>query len=163
MITAIFAIGEGYEFGYKNAIPWSCKEDLKHFKNTTTGSTLIMGKNTWNSIPKTLFSKDRKCIVVSTKPVDDDRCTWSHSLQDAIDVAHFFDNKIFIIGGKRLLIDAFENNAIDNIILSKVHGRYLYDVSFVELKIYLRHFDLYELNVGETFDILYYHLRKCSS
>ena len=64
-ITAIVACGKRGQLGYNNKIPWHCPEDLQHFKKTTHGGCLIMGRKTYDSIGKPL--PGRKTIVISSK------------------------------------------------------------------------------------------------
>ena len=60
----ICAVDEKLAFGYKGTLPWTCKRDLKHFAHVTKGSVVIMGRNTWESLPKTTILATRKCNIV---------------------------------------------------------------------------------------------------
>lgn len=59
----IVAVGQNKEIGSRNNLIWRIKEDLDFFKNVTTDSYVIMGKNTYESMPKNL--PRRKYIVLS--------------------------------------------------------------------------------------------------
>ncbi len=59
----IVAMGKNREIGYNNQLIWRIKEDLTFFKNTTMNSHVIMGRNTYNSMPKNL--PGRQYIVLS--------------------------------------------------------------------------------------------------
>ena len=59
----IVAVGESKEIGSKNNLIWRIKEDLDFFKNVTMDSYIIMGRKTYESIPKNLLG--RKYIVLS--------------------------------------------------------------------------------------------------
>ena len=64
MITLIVARARNHAIGKGNDIPWHAPEDLKMFQRETTGGAIIMGRNTWDSLPfKPL--KNRMNIVVS--------------------------------------------------------------------------------------------------
>lgn len=64
----IFATDQSGGFGYENRLPWPrIKEDMKHFMNTTTNHVVIMGRNTYNSMP---VLPNRASIVVSSTPID---------------------------------------------------------------------------------------------
>ena len=67
MISLIAAVAENGVIGSKNALPWYIPEDLKHFKQITTGKTVLMGRNTYDSIIRRLGKPlpDRKSIVIS--------------------------------------------------------------------------------------------------
>lgn len=51
MISAIVAVDSNYGIGYKNNLLFHIKEDLKHFKELTTGNIVIMGRKTYESLP----------------------------------------------------------------------------------------------------------------
>lgn len=61
----IAAVSRNFVIGREGQTPWYSKEDLSHFRKTTLGHTLIMGRKTFESIGRTLDS--RSLIVVSTK------------------------------------------------------------------------------------------------
>ena len=66
-MKAIVAMAKNRVIGKNGKLPWpSIKEDLKHFKEFTTGKTLIVGKNTFDTLP---LLKNRECLIL-TKPVD---------------------------------------------------------------------------------------------
>ena len=66
-MKAIVAMAKNRVIGKNSALPWpSIKEDLNHFKEFTTGKTLIVGKNTFDTLP---LLKNRECMVL-TKPVE---------------------------------------------------------------------------------------------
>jgi dihydrofolate reductase len=67
-INIIAAIGLNNELGYQNKLLWNIPSDLKRFKELTMNSTIIMGKNTYNSIGKEL--KGRTNFVVSSSELD---------------------------------------------------------------------------------------------
>ncbi len=59
----IVAMGQNREIGQNNNLIWKIKEDLNFFKNVTMNSYIIMGRNTYDSMPKNLSG--RKYIVLS--------------------------------------------------------------------------------------------------
>jgi dihydrofolate reductase len=67
MITLIVARAENGAIGRDGTIPWHLPEDLKSFQRETLGGALIMGRNTWDSLPFKPLSK-RLNIVVSSHP-----------------------------------------------------------------------------------------------
>ena len=67
-MKAIIAMAQNRVIGKNGGLPWpSIKEDFKHFKEFTMGKTLIVGKNTFDTLP---LLKNRECLIL-TKPVDD--------------------------------------------------------------------------------------------
>jgi len=65
-VTLIAAIGRNRELGKNNDLIWKIPEDLKFFKDNTIGKTIVMGINTFNSLPKLL--PGRKHIVPGDLP-----------------------------------------------------------------------------------------------
>lgn len=102
MIASICAIGKNREIGYKNKLLWDIPDDMKHFKDITTGHVVIMGKNTYLSIGKPL--PDRFNIVIAQEAdFVAPGCEVVHSIEDAINLGKVQINKdTFIIGGGQI-------------------------------------------------------------
>ncbi|MBR3177791.1 dihydrofolate reductase [Candidatus Saccharibacteria bacterium] len=66
MISIIAAVGRGLELGYQGDLIWRLPEDLKMFKETTKGHTILMGHKTFSSLPKLL--PGRKHVVLTREP-----------------------------------------------------------------------------------------------
>lgn len=66
MLTIIVARAQNGAIGKDNTIPWFAPEDLALFKRETLGGAIIMGRNTWDSLPKKPLPS-RENIVVSSK------------------------------------------------------------------------------------------------
>ena len=62
-VSMIAAVGKNLELGKNNDLIWHFKEDMKFFKDTTMGHTVVMGRKTFESLPKAL--PGRKNIVIS--------------------------------------------------------------------------------------------------
>ncbi|WP_299354499.1 dihydrofolate reductase [uncultured Shimia sp.] len=103
MISLIVARDRNGAIGKGNAIPWHAPEDLKFFQRETSGAAIIMGRNTWDSLPfKPL--KNRLNIVVSSNPSLAE--TVCPSLEAAIDTAHAAGHRrVYGIGGFRIYQD----------------------------------------------------------
>jgi dihydrofolate reductase len=67
MITLILAIADNGVIGRNGAIPWRISDDLKRFKQLTTGKPVVMGRKTWDSLPKKPLP-ERTNIVVTRQP-----------------------------------------------------------------------------------------------
>ena len=63
-IEMIAAVGKNYELGKNNELIWHFREDMQFFKKTTMGATVIMGRKTFESLPKAL--PNRRNIVISS-------------------------------------------------------------------------------------------------
>ena len=68
MLTLILARARNGAIGLDNALPWHLPEDLGHFKRSTMGATLLMGRRTWESIGRPL--PGRTLVVLSRRPLE---------------------------------------------------------------------------------------------
>lgn len=124
MNKIIVAYDEKRGIGYKNQLPWNpIKEDFIHFKNTTINQNIIMGRKTWESLPKRPLSNRTNIVITSSKI---ENVITFNSLEDALNQ---FKNS-FIIGGGKIYEYAIKNNLIDIIIASEIKGIYNSDVFF---------------------------------
>lgn len=65
-MIGIVAFANNGVIGKNNSLPWRCPDDLKHFKSTTLGKTIIMGRTTYNSIGKPL--PGRNTVILTKTP-----------------------------------------------------------------------------------------------
>lgn len=126
MINIICALDINNGFGKNGTIPWKCTEDLKHFAKTTKHHILIMGYNTWMSIPQEKITRDRICIIVTKNELLNS--FKASSLNNAIEMAKNIDHtkEIFVIGGVNLISEAI--NVTDKCIISRINGSYECDI-----------------------------------
>ena len=99
MLSIIVAKAKNNIIGKNNKMIWNLPEDLKHFKNLTTGHTIIMGRKTFESLGKPL--SNRKHIIFSQNPdfkVNDENVEVVHSLLQIQDLIEGKE-EAFVIGG----------------------------------------------------------------
>ena len=97
MISIIAAVAKNRAIGFKNKLIYWLPNDLKRFKALTTGHTIIMGRNTFLSLPKGALP-NRRNIVLSRSAKAFEGCDVYPSLEEAL--AHCApDEDIYIIGG----------------------------------------------------------------
>jgi len=97
-ISIIVAIAENYAIGKNNQLLCHLPEDLKRFKKITTGHTVIMGRNTYLSLPGGALPK-RNNIVISDIPGEQfPGCIMAGSIDDALSQCEGKD-ECFVIGG----------------------------------------------------------------
>ena len=96
MFSLISCIGKNREIGKNGKLVFNLKKDMQFFRETTLNHTVVMGYNTWKSLPSKL--KNRTNLVVFEKPVDDADGTIS-DLDSYIAENEDTDEEIFIIGG----------------------------------------------------------------
>ncbi len=129
MITLIAAIGENNELGKNNDLIWHLPADLKRFKKITTGHSIIMGRNTYESIGKPLPNRT-SIIITRNKNYTAKGCIVVHSLTEAL--AQVPKNQTaFIIGGAQIYKEAI--NLVDCLDICKVHSSFDADVYFPEI------------------------------
>ena len=131
MITIIAAIGNNNELGKDNDLIWHLPADLKRFKQVTTGHTMIMGRNTFESIGKPLPNR-RSIIVTRNKEYQQDGCEVVHSLEAAIDLVNTNENA-FIIGGAQIYKESLEKDLVDQLDITQVHEDFTADVFFPQI------------------------------
>lgn len=95
--SIIAAIGKNRELGKNNDLIWNIPEDLKFFRNVTDGHKIVMGRNTFDSLPKML--PNRKHIVLSSRDDFPSEVEVYKNLQDLLLKYKDSDEEIFIIGG----------------------------------------------------------------
>jgi len=83
--------------GIDNTLPWHYKEDLKHFKELTTGNVIIMGRKTFESIGKPLPNRINVIISRDISYIADG-CEVYSSIEEAIKDSQKHNKEIFIIG-----------------------------------------------------------------
>lgn len=98
-ISMIAAIGRNNELGKGNDLIWHFKEDMRFFKDVTTGNTVVMGRKTFESLPHSL--PNRRNIVITT---DRSYIAEGAEVVDSVDAAlkTASDDDVFVIGGGKI-------------------------------------------------------------
>jgi len=129
MISIIVAVAENNVIGKDNDLIWHLPRDMKHFKETTTGHFIIMGRKTFESNRRPLPNRTN-VIITRDKDFNAEGCVVVHSLEDALKVAKD-DPEAFIIGGGVIYKMALP--IVDRIYLTKIHHTFEGDTFFPEL------------------------------
>jgi len=128
-LIIIAAMAENRVIGRNNALPWSLKADMEHFKKLTLGWPCIMGRKTWESLPKRPLP-GRPNIVISQSLSSVAGAKVFSSLKDAID--HCAEHeKIFICGGASVYAEAMP--LANRIELTLIRRQYEGDIFFPEI------------------------------
>ncbi|MFD0940833.1 dihydrofolate reductase [Pedobacter boryungensis] len=128
-ISIVVAISENNAIGKDNQLLWHLPADLKHFKEITTGGTIIMGRKTYDSIGKPL--PNRRNIVITRKTdLEIPGVEVVNSLQEALSLCTQ-ENEVYIIGGAEIYKHAL--TLTNRIYLTTVHQSYEADAFFPEL------------------------------
>lgn len=131
-ISIIVAIAKNYAIGKNNQLLWHISEDMKWFKKTTSGHTVIMGKNTYYSLPLRPLPKRRNIVISDIKGEIIEGCEMAYSLQEAIDLADT-DKENFIIGGASIYRQFFP--VVQKLYITWVYSDFEADVFFPEINL----------------------------
>ncbi len=104
-LAIIVAVARNGVIGKDGDLPWHLPEDLRHFKATTTGHAIIMGRKTHESIGRALPDR-RNIIVTRADGASFEGCETARSLDEAISLARSTDPCPFVIGGASLYQEA---------------------------------------------------------
>lgn len=130
-ISIIVAVAENNAIGKDNDLLWHISDDLKRFKKITTGHKIIMGKNTFLSLPVRPLP-NRTSIVITDDPSDDFKgCIMAYSIEDAMAKCDE-DEECFIIGGGSVYRQFLP--LASKLYLTKVKRSYDADTFFPEVK-----------------------------
>ena len=116
-LSIICALTANSAIGNKGGLLYYLPADLKHFKNLTTGHTIVMGRKTFESLPKGALP-NRRNVVLSRTATEFEGCDCYPSLQEAL--AHCAkDEDIYIIGGASVYEQALA--IADRLCLTEIH------------------------------------------
>ena len=118
-VILIAAIGLNGELGLGNKLLWKSPSDLNRFKTITEGHPIIMGNNTFKSLPGIL--PKRKHYIVTNKLLVDNRVESVHSIKDALLGLEGLTDKVFIIGGASIYKQALELDLVDELLITHMN------------------------------------------
>jgi len=128
-LIIIAAMSENRVIGVNNALPWSLKADMERFKKLTLGWPCIMGRKTWESLPKRPLP-GRPNMVISRSLNAVTGAKVFPSLQEAVGHCAEYE-KIFICGGASIYAEALP--LANRIELTLIHRQYEGDAFFPEI------------------------------
>jgi dihydrofolate reductase len=133
--------------GFNNMLPWKLSADMERFKKITIGNgnnAVIMGRNTWKSLPsnyKPLPKRDNIVLTTRTPSISETPTipTFMPSLQDTM---KYCENKkvdnIWVIGGERLYRDVLNSGNVKYIYLTRIDTDFECDAFFPNIPFYFR-------------------------
>ena len=120
-IKLIVAYGKNNQIGLNNKLLWHIPEDFKKFKELTSGHTIIMGRNTFESLPNILPNRHHIVITSKNLPLQDN-LQYATSLEHAIKLAESNNvDNVWIIGGAQIYNKAIQEDIVDEYYLSQVN------------------------------------------
>ena len=139
MYNIIVALDLNNGIGKNNSLPWHFPEELKYFLKLTKGNgnnAIIMGKNTWNSLPKYPLPYRDNLILSTTLNIEKNtpKNNYIKSFSCINDIEEFCKNQnydeIWIIGGSEIYNLFINRNKINYIYATLIHNKYDCDCFF---------------------------------
>lgn len=125
-VTIIAAAGENDALGKNNKLIWCLPEDLKRFKKLTSGHSVIMGRKTFESMPKALLNR-RNIIITRNKNYSAEGAEVCSSIENALSLVKE-DLQPFIIGGGEIYRQSMA--LAEQIELTRIHKEFDADTFF---------------------------------
>ena len=129
-ISIIVAIASNRAIGKDNRLLWHLSDDLKRFKKLTTGHTLIMGRNTFLSLPNGALPNRRHIVISDIADESFQGCEMAGSIEESIALAGS-EEECFVIGGG-MVYKQFLPLA-GKLYLTQVHASFEADTFFPEI------------------------------
>lgn len=129
MIGLIWAQAANGVIGRDNTVPWHVPEDMAHFRAVTSGSTVVMGRRTWDSLPPRFrpLPGRRNVVLTRDRSWTDEGAVVAHSLEAALAQS----GDVWVIGGAEIYAAAlpFAGAAV----ITEVREQFAGDVSVPDL------------------------------
>lgn len=131
-ISAIWAQDKNGLIGKGANLPWYLPADFAHFKATTTGHAMVMGRVTFDGMGKRALPNRISLILTRDRDyqVDNDRVLVFHSVKEVLDWYQEQEKNLYVLGGGQVF-SAFEPY-LDEIVKTDIHGQFEGDVYFPE-------------------------------
>ena len=129
MISIIVAASTNNAIGIRGELPWRLSSDLQHFKATTMGKPIVMGRKTWDSIGRPLPGR-QNIVITRQAGFVAEGCDVVASLAEAAEAAGD-ENEIMVIGGSEIYSLALP--LADRLYMTRVHAAVDGDAFFPEI------------------------------
>jgi len=129
-ISIIVAMAANGVIGRDNQLPWHLPADLKHFKQTTMGKPILMGRKTWESIGRPLPGRTN-IVITRDSTYSAAGCEVVNSIDAAITAAGEQD-EVMVIGGAELYRQVLPDT--DTIYLTRIHKAFDGDTHFPDIR-----------------------------
>lgn len=129
-LSIIVAVGKNLEIGKDNQLLWHISEDLKYFKKNTSEKTIVMGHNTWKSLPFKPLPNRKNIVLSRQKDLQIDGVTIVHSMEDLNKVLKT-DEDVFIMGGATIYRHFI--NMANKMYITRINKNFDADTFFPEI------------------------------
>ena len=127
-VSLIVAVSSNGVIGRDGGLPWYLPADLKHFKRTTMGHHLIIGRKTWEEVGKPLPGRTM-VVVTRSRRFAPEGAQVVRSVEQALELATG-DDEPFIGGGSQIYRIALARDLVDRIYLTRIHAEVEGDTHF---------------------------------
>lgn len=118
-LSIIAAIGKNRELGFKNDLIWKIREDLTYFKNKTMNSYIIMGRKTFDSLPKKLVG--RTYMILSNQLQNENHLIF-RNVEEIITFINNNQGNYYVIGGGEMYSSFMPY--VDTMYLTEINDSY---------------------------------------
>jgi len=132
-VSLIVAVSSNGLIGRDGGLPWYLPADLKHFKRTTMGHHLIIGRRTWEEVGKPLPGRTM-VVVTRSRSFTPEGAQVVRSVEQALEMAAG-DDEPFIGGGSQIYRIALARDLVDRIYLTRIHAEVEGDTFFPEINL----------------------------
>jgi dihydrofolate reductase len=139
MVNVVLACCRNGGIGINNTLPWSIKDELKLFKMITNNATIVMGYNTWKSLPqKPLINRINVVLTTSIEKKEKILKEYNVIVLSSIEEAlqKYKNTQCYYIGGASIYNYLIKNNLITNLYISIIHNEYKTDTKIDIDKLY---------------------------
>ena len=126
-VAIAVATGENLAIGKNNQLLWHMPADLKFFKQTTSGHTVIMGRKTFDSVGKPLPNR-RNIVITRDASLKIECVEVVNSLDEALAITQTEEKPVFIVGGAEIYRQALPKT--DRLYLTTIHHNFDADTFF---------------------------------
>ena len=142
-ITLVAAIASNNVIGKENSLPWNIPEDLKRFKQMTSGHTILMGRKTFDSIGRPLPNR-QNIVMTKDKNFEQEGIKVINDFEEALELIKESNEDVFVIGGSKIyeLFEPVANSLAITRILKDFEG----DAFFPDIN-----WDLWQIEKEEKF------------
>jgi dihydrofolate reductase len=142
-ITLVAAIASNNVIGKENSLPWNIPEDLKRFKQMTSGHTILMGRKTFDSIGRPLPNR-QNIVMTKDENFEQEGIKVINDFDEALELIKESNEDVFIIGGSKIyeLFEPVANSLAITRILKDFEG----DAFFPDIN-----WDLWQIEKEENF------------
>ena len=125
-ITLVAAIASNNVIGKENSLPWNIPEDLKRFKQLTSGHTILMGRKTFDSIGRPLPNR-QNIVMTKDKNFEQEGIKVVNDFDEALELIKESNEDVFVIGGSKI----YELFYLALIVGNSLIGQFLYPVLYL--------------------------------